>query len=155
MRFLSAFFVLIPISIDYLTKQYVEKTITLQNFVLTDYISIDKTYNKGIAFSLFNFDSYLTNIFFTIIVVSIIAILINFVLKNMNAFNKYQFFAWHIVIGGAIANLIDRIINGRVLDFIVIHYENIYFPAIFNFADIFISLGIFLIIADYLIYKND
>ena len=89
------------------------------------------------------------------ITVLFIITILNFVLKNLYTFNKSEFFAWHIVIGAAIANLIDRITNGSVLDFIIIHYENIYFPAIFNFADAFISLGVFLLIINYFIYKND
>ena len=155
MRLLATFFVLVPLLIDYFSKKYIENNFDTHAIVLNDFIIIDKTYNKGIAFSLFNFDSPLTNIFFSIIVIFIIAIIINFVLKNLSTFNKSEFFAWHIVIGAAIANLIDRITNGSVLDFIIVHYENIYFPAIFNFADAFISLGVFLLIINYFIYKND
>ena len=36
------------------------------------------------------------------------------------------------------------------LDFIIIHYDDIYFPGIFNFADMFITIGVLLIIISYL-----
>ena len=84
MRLLATFFVLVPLLIDYFSKKYIENNFDTHAIVLNDFIIIDKTYNKGIAFSLFNFDSPLTNIFFSIIVIFIIVIIINFVLKNFN-----------------------------------------------------------------------
>ena len=50
-----------------------------------------------------------------------------------------------IIISGAISNIIDRIINGYVIDFIYLHISNFYWPA-FNFADIYISIGILMVI---------
>jgi len=64
MRLLATFFVLVPLLIDYFSKKYIENNFDTHAIVLNDFIIIDKTYNKGIAFSLFNFDSPLTNIFF-------------------------------------------------------------------------------------------
>ena len=55
------------------------------------------------------------------------------------------------IIGGALGNFIDRIMNGSVLDFIVVNYKQLYFPAIFNVADIMISIGALLIITNYII----
>ena len=43
--------------------------------------------------------------------------------------------------GGALGNALDRIIHGRVIDFIDFHSYGIHFPT-FNFADTFISLGV-------------
>ena len=45
---------------------------------------------------------------------------------------------------GAIGNFLDRMSNGSVLDIIILNYNQIYFPAIFNIADILISFGSFL-----------
>ena len=44
------------------------------------------------------------------------------------------------------SNFIDRFDNGSVTDFIILHYENIYFPAVFNIADLSISIGAIFII---------
>lgn len=51
------------------------------------------------------------------------------------------------VLGGAIGNLIDRLINQYVIDFILLHYQQWYFPA-FNVADIAITCGAILLIFD-------
>ena len=52
-----------------------------------------------------------------------------------------------IIICGAIGNIVDRFINGYVIDFLYLHINQYYWPA-FNFADIYISLGIIMIIVN-------
>ena len=52
-----------------------------------------------------------------------------------------------LVIAGAVGNLLDRAANGFVVDFIVVHWDNHYFPA-FNLADSAISIGAMLLILD-------
>ena len=50
-----------------------------------------------------------------------------------------------LIIVGAISNIVDRSIDSYVLDFIYFHYGDFYWPA-FNFADMYISIGVFFII---------
>lgn len=52
-----------------------------------------------------------------------------------------------LVLGGAIGNLIDRILTGTVIDFFVLYYEQWYFPT-FNVADVAITLGAMILIID-------
>ena len=56
-------------------------------------------------------------------------------------------YALAAILGGAIGNLIDRVLLGHVVDFILLFYENFYFPA-FNVADASISIGALLLIID-------
>ena len=58
---------------------------------------------------------------------------------------KIYYFAFSLIIGGAIGNLIDRFLYQAVLDFIDIHYMN-YHWYVFNFADISITVGCLLVI---------
>jgi signal peptidase II len=55
-----------------------------------------------------------------------------------------------LILGGALGNVIDRVLLGHVVDFIRVHYEDHYFPA-FNVADSAISIGAALIILDNLL----
>ncbi len=55
-----------------------------------------------------------------------------------------------LILGGALGNVIDRVLLGHVIDFIRVHYEEHYFPA-FNVADSAISIGAALIILDNLL----
>ena len=59
--------------------------------------------------------------------------------------NKLDMWGILLIIIGAISNIGDRLINNYVLDFILLHYNQYYWPA-FNFADIYISIGIIIII---------
>jgi signal peptidase II len=55
-----------------------------------------------------------------------------------------------LILGGALGNVIDRVLLGHVIDFIRVHYEEYYFPA-FNVADSAITIGAALIILDTLL----
>ena len=59
--------------------------------------------------------------------------------------NNLEKWALLIIIAGALSNIIDRTMNGYVLDFIYLHYKDFYWPA-FNFADIYISIGVCIVI---------
>jgi signal peptidase II len=55
-----------------------------------------------------------------------------------------------LILGGALGNVIDRVVHGYVIDFIRVHYEEYYFPA-FNVADSAITIGAALVILDNLL----
>ena len=61
--------------------------------------------------------------------------------------------AYSLVIGGAIGNLIDRLVYGHVVDFLDFHWQDVYHFAAFNVADMAISCGAALIILDGFIKK--
>ena len=72
-------------------------------------------------------------------------------LKTSNKLEKWGIL---FILAGAISNIGDRLINNYVLDFIFFHYKQYYWPA-FNFADIYISAGILIIIIEsYKIFKT-
>ena len=62
-------------------------------------------------------------------------------------------FALAIILGGAIGNLIDRVLLGHVVDFILLYYADFFFPT-FNVADTAISVGAILLIIEMFIKKN-
>lgn len=72
-------------------------------------------------------------------------------LSRVDRRDKILALALALILGGAVGNLIDRVMLGYVVDFIVVHYKEYYFPA-FNIADSAISVGAALLILD-LFYK--
>jgi len=117
----------------------IQETVIIENF-----LTIDLTYNTGIAFGLF---SDKTNITFFLSLVVLIWVLRQF--NNVDN-NSMEFYSLILILGGAIGNLGERAYNiitsndGKVTDFI----ELLFIPS-FNFADSYITIGIcFLIISE-------
>jgi signal peptidase II len=76
-----------------------------------------------------------------------------FLYKHLNPRSRLQSIAYGLIGGGAIGNLIDRIVRGEVVDFIQVHFYFVpfdfpwkFWPA-FNIADMGICTGVFLLIA--------
>ena len=151
MHILSTFLIIISILIDFFSKIYISNLLDdNETIIFTNYIILEKFYNKGIAFSIFNSDSALINYIILFIIILVIAFITRLFLTQFNKLKKNEVVAYSLIIGGAVGNMIDRIMHGYVLDFIFIHYNSFYFPAIFNLADVSISLGVFFLLLAYL-----
>jgi signal peptidase II len=108
---------------------------------ISDNFDLVYVWNYGISFGLFSNHKLGSFIFFIInSIITTYLILIRFSAKN-----KLEDAAYCLIIGGAIGNLFDRIARGAVFDFIYLHYDKYNFP-IFNGADMFISLGVALLL---------
>ena len=105
------------------------------------FLNISLIWNEGIAFGLFSFsDKFFYHILSFLIGVVILIILV--MLNKSEGLKKYSLL---MILGGALGNFYDRIIFEAVPDFIDFHVENFHW-FIFNVSDIFISLGVILMI---------
>ena len=144
--------ILTIIVIDYFSKQYA--LIFDQNYVLNSFITIYKMNNYGIAFSLFNELESVGQLILNIVIFFILAFIAKELFTNLVSSNLYLI-GLSLILGGGSANFIDRYDNSAVTDFIILHYKDIYFPAVFNIADLSISIGAILIIIYYLSNKTN
>lgn len=101
--------------------------------------NITHTENTGAAFSLFADNVEIL----TVISILATVVITAYVLLNKINFTLIEIIAWGFLLGGTNGNLIDRLFRHKVTDFL--DFELINFP-IFNFADMFIDIGAFLII---------
>jgi len=127
--------------LDLLIKQIIFYLIDLNNFIyVTSFFDLAHIHNFGISFGLFSgvFPSWV----FILIGSLIIIFLFSLFLKSKNILEKL---GYAFILAGALGNILDRAINGFVIDFIYIHYKDFYWPA-FNFADIYISIGVLIIL---------
>ena len=133
------FFVLV--AFDLLSKIIVFNLIDLYTFIpLAFFLDLTHIHNFGISFGLF---SGLISPWILIILGLLVVAFIFYLMKS--ASNNFEEWSLLIIISGAISNIIDRIFNGYVIDFIYFHYKDFFWPA-FNFADIYITIGIIMII---------
>ena len=149
---LSVFTISIILIIDYLSKKYIEALD--QTIIFNSFITFYKVNNYGIAFSLFN---NLNNAGL-IILNSVIVILLIIIIRELYIHLKESLLyaiGLSMIFAGGLANFIDRFDNSSVTDFISIHIGNIYFPAIFNVADIAITFGALLVFLHYIRGNNE
>ena len=105
------------------------------------FLNINLIWNEGIAFGLLSFEkSHFYNILTVLII--IVVLVIFFMILKSKGLKKYSLL---MIIGGAIGNLYDRIFYKAVPDFIDFHVGNFHW-FIFNVSDIFITLGVILMI---------
>ncbi len=113
--------------------------------ILSSFIKLHTINNYGIAFSLFDGLQDGGRLLLSIVILIVLIFVAYELYKNLRSSINYLI-GLSLVLGGGVANFIDRFDNGSVTDFIIVHYENIYFPAVFNIADLSISIGAIFII---------
>jgi signal peptidase II len=115
---------------------------------VTSFFNLVRAHNSGAAFSFLAQAGGWQRWFFTGLG-SAAALLMVWLLKK-HAGQKLFGFAIACVLGGAVGNVIDRVLYGYVVDFLDFHYAGIHSPA-FNLADSAISLGAACLILDELL----
>ena len=126
------------------TEQTHNPEITISNFFSLVYV-----WNRGVSFGMFN---QLENgqIILSILQGSIALILFYWLYQNKK---PHLVYALGFIIGGAMGNVIDRIRNGAVADFLDFHIASYHWPA-FNLADSFVFIGVAILIFDDLIFSK-
>jgi signal peptidase II len=112
---------------------------------VTSFFNIVRAHNTGAAFSFLAQASGWQRWFFTAIGVVAAGVII-WMLRS-HAGKKLFSFSLACILGGAIGNVVDRLLHGYVVDFIQVHWRGWYFPA-FNVADSAITVGAACLILD-------
>ena len=140
------FILILLVGFDIVTKNLVFNYIDLYDFIpILFFLELTHIHNFGVSFG------FLSGIVSPWILIFIGLLVIGFITYLMiNSKDLLEKWGLFIIISGALSNIIDRIINGFVIDFIYLHISNFYWPA-FNFADIYISIGILMVIINIII----
>ena len=142
--FINLLIIIIIFSLDRISKFYVifkSETNLSSSLYKSKFLNIDLIWNEGIAFGLFSFDQSLYYNLLTLVII-LITLIISWLMLRAKGLEKISFL---MIIGGSLGNLYDRINYSSVPDFIDFHINNFHW-FIFNVADIFISLGVLLLI---------
>ena len=131
---------------DQFTKVLMVSTYQLgEGFPVTEFFNIVRVHNEGAAFSFLATAGGWQRWFFTGL--GVVATLFMVWMLHKHPSQKLFGLAIACILGGAIGNVIDRVMYGYVVDFLDFHYAGIHFPA-FNVADCGISVGAALLILD-------
>lgn len=140
------------IVLDHLSKWWISSTMDFQQTIpVWSFFSIVRVHNYGAAFSFLADAGGWQRWFF--IAVGAVATVVIIQLLRKHAHEPRMAWALALVLGGALGNVIDRVMLGYVVDFLYFHYQGFAWPA-FNVADSAISVGAAILIWDSLFAKT-
>ncbi|WP_332065240.1 signal peptidase II [Bartonella sp. CB189] len=143
--FFFLFCLLVVIGLDQVVKYWVMNNILLGTAIpILPFLSLYHVHNYGIAFSFFSSFSHWGLIALTLTVI----VFLLWIRKNTDHDKILSRFGLTLIIGGAFGNFIDRIRFHYVIDYILFYIDDIFYFAVFNLADTFITLGAITIIIE-------
>jgi signal peptidase II len=147
----SLLIIIIVFLLDRITKIKIISHQSSNNPIyVNDYLNLELVWNTGIGFGLFNMEAGLLYHLISFLILIIIFFIIFIIIKSSNI----DKFFYSMILGGAFGNFYDRVSYYAVPDFIDMHYNNFHWFT-FNIADIFISVGIILILTRELIQTDE
>mgnify|MGYP006108130843 FL=1 len=119
------------------------------SYFVNEYLNFDLVWNTGIGFGLFSQNA---NIYYqaTSFLIFLVIVFLSYLIVKSNLLDKILF---SIILGGAFGNFYDRLFYLAVPDFIDFHINNFHWFT-FNIADIFITVGVILLITKDLFVKK-
>ena len=142
--FINLFTILLIFLLDRISKIYVihqDKNFPGSEIFSSKFLNISLIWNEGIAFGLFSFDDTKLYNVLTLLILIIILVIVFMISKSVGL----KKLALLMILGGALGNFFDRIVYRAVPDFIDFHIGNFHW-FIFNVSDIFITIGVILMI---------
>jgi signal peptidase II len=133
--------------LDQGSKLLADSTMVLHDPIeLLPSLALTKAYNTGAAFSFLGDASGWQRWFFIGLALVVCGVLLAW-LRRLHATERRTALALTLILGGAVGNLIDRVLYGHVIDFIDVYYRTWHWPT-FNIADSAIAIGAALLVLD-------
>ncbi len=135
------------IALDQATKSWISARLGLfERVELLPFLNLVLVYNPGAAFSFLSDASGWQRWFFTGLALVVSAVILVW-LRRLQPNEQLPAAGLALILGGALGNVLDRLLHGHVIDFIDVYYRGWHWPA-FNVADSSIAIGVGLLIFD-------
>jgi len=145
------FLVILFFALDRITKvKIIDNQLNNNQVYINNFINLELIWNTGIGFGLLSYNTSFIYNSITALIGFVIIFMIYLLIKS----SLIEKFFFTLVVGGALGNFYDRLVFYAVPDFIDIHYKSFHWFT-FNLADIFITVGIIMLLSIELINKND
>lgn len=132
---------LLVLVLDQVSKQMIVASFLLyENMEILPVFNLTLTYNEGAAFSFLSDQSGWQR-WFLAGVATVVTLVMILWLRGLKPQERLTAISLSLIIGGAVGNLVDRVLLGYVIDFLDFHYGQHHWPA-FNVADSAISIGV-------------
>jgi len=137
----------IVLVLDQISKIWVDLTLELhQSIPVIPNFSITYAHNYGAAFSFLSDAGGWQRWFFAVLAIAVSIGIVIYLSKLKNE-EKLLAVSLSLILGGAIGNIIDRVLYGYVIDFLDVYYQVYHWP-IFNIADSAITVGVGLMLIE-------
>lgn len=139
---MEIFIIILGIILDRITKLWALNVLKPDNdiIVIKNYFQLAYLENRGAAFGIFQNKVVFLSLFTVILIIGLII----YLYKNRGK-SRLLSISLSLIISGALGNFYDRIVYKYVVDFICVHYKDIYYFPTFNVADIFVVCGTILL----------
>ena len=127
---------------------------TCGHLEISPIFDLTMVWNKGVSFGLLGAD----NIIARLVLITFSLVISGFLIAGLLGYGplkvdrKLVVIAFGMIVGGAIGNVVDRILFGAVVDFL--NFSDVWFPWVFNVADVGINVGVALIILDIILNER-
>jgi len=147
---ISLVIIILVFVLDRATKvSIIKHQLNNSSLFINEYLNLELVWNTGIGFGMFSQNANIYYHFITLLIFFVIVFL-SYLTSKSHFLDKIFF---SLILGGALGNLYDRLLYFAVPDFIDFHIND-YHWFTFNIADIFITIGIILIISKDLILNK-
>lgn len=135
--------IVLGLILDRITKVWALNVLTktTEITIIKDFFSFSYLENRGAAFGILQ-----NKLIFLTLITLIIMVSIVFYLFKYKPTSKILRISLALIVSGAMGNLIDRVWYKYVVDFIMLHYKNIYYFPTFNVADMLVVIGTMLLV---------
>ncbi|WP_409069771.1 signal peptidase II [Clostridium sp. FAM 1755] len=129
---------ILGIALDRISKIWASNTLTSGKdiVIIKNLFSFSYLENRGAAFGIFQ-----NRLIFLSLITTIVILGVAYFIIKYKPTSKLLKISLALIISGAIGNLIDRIYYKFVVDFIMLHYKDVYYFPTFNVADMLVVLG--------------
>lgn len=130
--------IILGLFLDRITKIWALNTLSkvAEIVLIRDFFSFSYLENRGAAFGIFQ-----NKILFLSLITFIVMLAIVYYLIKYKPNSKLLRISLALILSGAIGNLIDRVGYKYVVDFIMLHYKDVYYFPTFNVADMLVVIG--------------
>lgn len=143
---------LVVVALDQLSKQLIESSLMVYETIpVLPFFNLTLAYNEGAAFSFLSEQGGWQRWFFALVAAVVVSVLVVWLSRLQR--ERLLAVSLSLVIGGAVGNLLDRVLIGHVIDFLDFFYQSHHWPA-FNVADMAISIGVVLMFVDALVGRK-
>jgi len=152
--------IILTIAVDQISKVFVRQHITLRTEInsgeripiIGDAFIMMNVENTGAFLGMgSNLNEPLRIILLLILPILVLGFVLRFIFKD-KSLDNWSLFAFASIIGGGIANVFDRIVFGKVTDFLFIDLGGVFRTGIFNLADLSVTTGMIILV--FMSFKN-